>query len=437
MQKQKKVLLISLDALSSTEISIISNLPNFKKIMENGAYCPEEYSVFPSLTFPAHASIATGCYPKHHGIVNNYKLEPGTKFSTWFHYADSLKRKALWDYLEENNKKVLSLSWPVSAGANISYSLPEMTPAKPKIWNFTNFMRQVNLWFKYGNKKLATQAMLSTSGFTKSWFFGTQPDLDEAMIALLNKTLDQYNWDLALFHVYGMDDAKHIYGVNSSEAHSFLKLYDAFLGDLIAYVDSHTNSDQSITLMVTGDHSQKQVDKAVYLNHILKDMGLCSYDREGNLLSWKAYFHSGDGMAYLYIKDKANEQNIIERVSERLYDHPGVAKLINHHEMDMLGCGLEASLALDGAMGYGFIDNYYIGNDMDDNFVAPHNEKGLHGYLPTLPDYQTMFFAYGVDIKPTVIENMSIIDIAPTICHMLGIEQDTMDGKAIEEIFLN
>src|ERR1051325_9347186 len=36
---------------------------------------------YPSLTFPNHYTVATGMYPSHHGLVNNYFYDPGRKES--------------------------------------------------------------------------------------------------------------------------------------------------------------------------------------------------------------------------------------------------------------------------------------------------------------------------------------------------------------------
>ena len=77
--KRKKILLVSLDALGDTDLEYVRTLPNFSKIMRAGAWCGRVNSVYPSLTFPSHASIATGCVPDSHGIVNNYMFLPFEK----------------------------------------------------------------------------------------------------------------------------------------------------------------------------------------------------------------------------------------------------------------------------------------------------------------------------------------------------------------------
>jgi len=48
-----------------------------------------------------------------------------------------------------------------------------------------------------------------------------------------------------------------------------------------------------------------------------------------------------------------------------------------------------------------------------------------------------IFMAYGPDIKQAgKIENVSILDLAPTILHLMGLEiSSDMDGRVLKEIF--
>ena len=136
----KKVILVSLDALAGSEYELIRQLPGFSKLLARGACCTQEESVYPTLTYPCHASMVTGCTPGVHGIVNNHAFHPGARIPHWNFYATRLKKPALWDYANRAGKKTLSMSWPVSAGGAIRWSMPEMTPAKPKIWNADSFL---------------------------------------------------------------------------------------------------------------------------------------------------------------------------------------------------------------------------------------------------------------------------------------------------------
>lgn len=58
--KSKRLIVISLDALGSTDFEMFSQLPNFKKFIDHAAFCRQVRSVYPSLTYPAHTTIVTG-----------------------------------------------------------------------------------------------------------------------------------------------------------------------------------------------------------------------------------------------------------------------------------------------------------------------------------------------------------------------------------------
>lgn len=47
--KSKRLIVISLDALGSTDFEMFSQLPNFKKFIDHAAFCRQVRSVYPSL----------------------------------------------------------------------------------------------------------------------------------------------------------------------------------------------------------------------------------------------------------------------------------------------------------------------------------------------------------------------------------------------------
>lgn len=434
---KKRVILISLDALSSTEFSIVKQLPNFSKLINEGSYCRQEFSVYPSLTFPCHASIATGCNPGSHGIISNYLFEPGSEIHHWNFYTSNLKRKAIWDYAVENNKTVLNMSWPVSAGGNIRWSMPEMTPAKPKLWTIGNFFRQLEVFRRFGTPGFAFRSLWEEKQLIKNWFTGKQPNLDKHMISQFQRAIRKYPFDIALFHIYGMDNAKHTHGINSKAVHSYLNLYDTFIGNLIEFVDEQKKHGESVCLMVTGDHSQLPVKKSVFLNVLLNDMNLCHY-KNGKLVSWDALFAPCDGSAYLYVKNKNRLNEITDMVRSRLENHPAIAKIFSPKEAATLGADPDCALMVESADGYGTETNWCAAASLDQNFVTDSHCKGLHGYLPSHPDYQTLFFCYGPEVSNGYeIPNMAITDITPSICHYFDMKTDPTDGKPITKMFKN
>lgn len=432
--KRKKVILISLDALGDTDLEYVKMLPHFSGIMEEGAWCSRVNSVYPSLTFPSHASIATGCVPDSHGVVNNYMLLPFEKLPKWNSFASALKRKAIWDYANENNKRVLSMSWPVSAGARMTYSMPEMSPAKPKVWNMSTFFAQLDILRKYGTPKFAIETLLSKRNLPKSWFFGKQPQLDQAMIKCFEDAIRKKDFDIAMLHIYGMDDAKHTVGAQGPEIKRYLRAYDKFVGRLMDYCNSREG--ENVTLMVTGDHGQKDVKWAIYGNLILEDMGYLTF-KEGQLSEYGIYMDSCDGMAYLYVREGADiTQEDIDKAAERFKEIPGVLKVMKPEEFRPLGCDSRAALVLEAADGYSF-ESGYEAKALEEPFrTVESHYKGLHGYLPDTDGYRTMFFCYGQDVAPVRIEQMGIIDILPTLLSWMDIKGDeNMDGKEVSQVW--
>ena len=71
------------------------NTPNFDRVAADGVTADALIPVYPSLTFPAHYSIATGLYPEHHGLIGNKFYDPA--------------RAALYDY--RDNATVQDGTW--------------------------------------------------------------------------------------------------------------------------------------------------------------------------------------------------------------------------------------------------------------------------------------------------------------------------------------
>ena len=82
--KNKYVIVISFDAVSEEDLEFLSKQPNFSKLIKNGALIKNVESVYPSLTYPAHATIVTGKYPKNHGVINNTVLDFKNDISSSF-----------------------------------------------------------------------------------------------------------------------------------------------------------------------------------------------------------------------------------------------------------------------------------------------------------------------------------------------------------------
>ena len=80
---KKRLLVISADAMVDEDLEYLSALPNFKKYLSGGVKVKRVRSIYPTLTYPAHVSILTGCFPNKTGIVNNIVYSTDPAFNDW------------------------------------------------------------------------------------------------------------------------------------------------------------------------------------------------------------------------------------------------------------------------------------------------------------------------------------------------------------------
>lgn len=65
-----RTLVVSIDALITADIPVLKQLPNLGRVMEHASWITDIECIYPTLTYPCHATIATGCWPDRTGINN-------------------------------------------------------------------------------------------------------------------------------------------------------------------------------------------------------------------------------------------------------------------------------------------------------------------------------------------------------------------------------
>ena len=430
----KKVILISLDALSCNELAFLKKQPGFSRMIEKGSYCPNVYSVYPSVTFSCHASMDTGCLPAKHGIVSNHLIKPTAPKPPNNWYAKNIKRKTISDYAAEQNRKCLSVAWPMNAG-NITAALcwPDVAP-DDRTWDEDGLKRLRDIFSEYGKgEDFLERFFFSTPGLPEAWMRSDYPALDDLMLNTTYNMLTAYEWDIIMLHVFGMDSLKHDLGADHPDKYEVLKLYDQHISRFLDYVDNPPQN-EDIALFVTGDHAALDIQKDVHINMLLEKMGLCRYEN-GRIVEWDAYFDTCDGMAQMYVRSGCDAEAIARQVSQSLEKHPAIVHCFFPKDIEELGCDRNAALAVEARQGYSISSVW--NEKADQEYITESLEKATHGYLPSLPNYQTLFFAYGPSVAPGyVIDSMCIMDIFPTICTHLGIKTEPVDGKIVDGLFV-
>ena len=421
------LIIISLDALRADDIEIMKKLPNFSMLIQNGAYAKKVKTIYPSLTYPAHTTIVTGNYPKNHGIVNNKLMIPENKMAPWFWYRKYIKTKTIYDLAKEAGLTTASIFWPVSAKSSIKYNMPEIFSYNKYIsqemssLSSGSLLYQLKLFKKYKHMKKGIN----------------EPELDDFAIQCTLDTLKYYRPNLLLLHLLDLDTQRHNYGTHSSEALEALKRHDKRIGKILNLLKS-INLYNNYNIVVLGDHGFQDFDKIININGIFKNENLLSVDINNNIISWKAFTKSCDGSAYIYLKDTSDKilENRIKSILEKLISNPenGIKYIYNNLELISLGGDPNATFMLEANEGFVFSEK------IDDNLITSlkstkGNSVGTHGYSPENSNLDTLFIGYGPSFKSNIsIDNMKLIDVAPTLAKSLEIEFPNCDGSIIYEL---
>lgn len=426
----KHLIIISFDGLSTLDFDYISSLPNIKSFLKDSSYCRNVYSIYPSLTYPAHASIVTGKYPNNHRIINNTLLQPNRISPDWYWQRSYIKAETFYDIAIKKGMKVAALLWPVTAKSNIQYNMPEI---------FANRSWQNQIIVSLLNGSPLYQILMNHKyGSIRKGI--SQPELDNFTHKCLIDTLINKKPDITMVHYTDLDTKRHYHGFYSEEAKNALNRHDKRLGEIIKALKENNMYEES-TIIVLGDHSSLDENKIIDLNVILKEEGLIRVNSKDEISEWKAILKNCDGSAYIYIKDKDIDitkkvNKILDKFNSR---YNCIEQILTSEEASYLGADNECSFMLEAKKGYYFLDNP-MGEPIkdvkkEDVGKVPHVTLSTHGYSPYKKDYTTVFIAKGNGIKPgMVIDKMSLVDHAGTYSKLLGFEMEGIEGRVLDEI---
>lgn len=429
--KNKYVIVISFDAVSEEDLEFLSKQPNFSKLIKNGALIKNVESVYPSLTYPAHATIVTGKYPKNHGVINNTVLDFKNDNPDWYWYRKYIKGDTIFDLAEKSGMKTCSILWPVTARSKITYNMPEIFCTK----RYDNQILKSAL----AGSKIYQVNMNKRFGYLRQGM--DEPYLDNFATEVAKKTIRELKPNLILLHLIDSDSQKHKYGIENKEVIESLKRHDERLGEIIESLKLAGIYEDS-TIIALGDHSQINVNNVIKLNSILMKNDLINVN--GNKIkSYKAIAKSCDGSSYIYLKNK-NDVETRKKVRDILNELKNkysnvIEEVYNNEEIKNLGADINASFMIEAKRGYYFIDDF-LGEAIeviDESSKIKHKLRASHGYLPSRDNYKTFFIAYGKTIKKgVVLEKGKLINHGPTIAKILEIDLRDCDG-IVEERILN
>lgn len=395
-------------------------IPTLREMARGGAVSDGVQSVFPTLTYPAHTSIATGANPGTHGIVSNETFDPENRNQRgWRWYAEDIRVPTLWDAARERGLRTALVGWPVTVGARVEALLPEYWRAGTP--------EDVKLVRALSTPGLFDEVAARFPKFLENY---APPGVkDSALTDVAVHLLEARKPHLLLLHIFEVDHWLHEKGPWSPEAKAAIENADAQIARVIAAAKKAGIWRQT-ALVVVSDHGFAAFRERLRLGVYLAQRGLVTLDERGRVTDWKAAVLPMHGLAYVYLKDPGDEQT--RRVVSDLFgamagkEGSGIRHVYYPEEIRQLGGDPGAALAVGAVEGYDFAAGY------SGDVFFPVGSAAGHGYDPRYPSMNASLLMYGPAIASGRIEKARLIDVAPTIARWLGLRLDKAEGKPLQ-----
>ena len=384
LSSREYVLLVSFDGFRYDYADMVDT-PNFDSIKNQGVKAESLMPIFPTLTFPNHYSIATGCYSDKHRIISNtfYSKTLGKKYSMYD--RDSVidssfyGAEPIWVTAEKNGLKSASYFWVGS----------EAIGKPPSIYK----------------------------NYDSSVPFTSRVD---SVISRFNLS-ENKRPDLVLLYFNEPDHTGHMFGPESVEVADMITQADQLLGYIMEQLNTLDIKDK-INLIILSDHGMSQVtqDKLIFLDDFIpKDM---------------VHFEGGGAIGMIDQKEKKfsiKKPFKKTRYSLReIYRHIEFVEFIDVYKTKNIP--KEFHFLNEDSPDFLLVaNNGWFITDRNNSSRIGNTLNGMHGYDPKYRETHGIFYALGPSFRRGYTSNsFENIHVYPIICNILNIpEHNDIDGE--------
>ena len=348
--------------------------PAFDRLSGEGARADGLISVFPSLTFPGHYSIATGLYPEHHGIVGNRFYDPHRDDDFDYRDDDDAANGTWWDgepiwvTAETQGMVAAALFFPGTEAA--------IGDVRPTFWR------------RYDSGLANTERVRQVL----EWLASPPPARPH----------------LITLYFSMVDGAGHRHGPDGPELAEAVASADRRLEQLLDGLDRLPHGEE-IYVLVVSDHGMaaNDRDRQIELPRLI-DLGGVRTVTNGPVVTLHV---DGDERRARHLRDDIN-RGTGEAEAFLRDDVPDHLHYRAHHRI-----GDVVILPREGASVRFRID--------------PDPPQGMHGWDPTLESMHGIFLARGPRLPTDErIETFESVHVYPLMAHLLGLDPpDSLDGQ--------
>lgn len=420
----KHVIVISVDAMISSDIAVFEKKKNMGALLERSARVDEMHCIYPTYTYPCHTSIMTGCYPNKHGIYHNELFDLSSESAKWFWYAKDIKRPTMIDVARKAGLTTGSVVFPVQGGADGDYVIAEIWAPKQDD-DPTSIFKSVN------SEKC--EHIFERNKHLLNWM--KTPEFDYFSSKCACDIIKEYKPNLLFVHLSYLDHQRHRMGVETEKNLHAIDFIDERIGEIMDAVKS-AGIEDSTDFVLLGDHGQINVEKVFHINSLLVKKGYIDLDENGKVKDWRMYVHSASFSAHVYTKGISYEEAKAVLMDLREEYPEYIERVMNRFEANEV-------YHLDGPFDFVLeaqthaIFGQNLSGDLLDN-PKPGDYKfslSTHGYAPEKGP-NPPFIISGPDANVNArVREARLVDEASTIMSLLGLEMpEGVDGCVIEEL---
>ena len=433
-----KLIVLSMDAMVTEDLEYLNNKPNFRKLFAHAARVGKVRTIYPSLTYPAHTSIITGCRPGKHGIFDNNRVGIKEQHDEdWNIDAATIRTDDIFKAAKRAGKSTAGVYWPVTVRhPQIDWLIGEF---------FSKWSPGIEPEEMFRRLDTAPEMMdiirKNMDRYPEPEKAG--PELckkntaDEFLMGCACDVIRTYQPDLLMIHNCYPDSTRHRYGVFSEKMTECLDFTDLWLGDLIDVMEETGIYDKT-NFVLLSDHGQMDYSRRIRLNTKFVRDGMITLAKDGSVADWKMFMKSAGMSAYIYLKDQAFYDKAYAYLQDLLFEGVwGFEKIRTKAETEEqygLTGDFDFMLETDGYTSFADPWHEPICNPID--FTNYRLGKATHGYEPEKGP-QPVFVAAGPDFREDgYIPEARIYDEGPTFAKLLGTELRDAEGRPLTELLI-
>ena len=341
-------------------------LPALERMAGDGVRAGGLIPVFPSNTFPAHVSLATGTYPDRHGIVDNHFFDAERGRYRMESDADWIEAEPLWIAAERQGVPAATYFWVGSESD----------------------------WRGQGTR------------FRMAPFDGRRPEAEKVKQILEWLALPAAERPrLIMSYWAGTDHEAHDHGPDSHAVTRRLEAQDRELERLLTGIDDRDAWGYT-TLIVVSDHGMTHIGTYLGIREVLEEAGIGAQV-------------TGGAVANVYL----DEPGTLDRARSALegLKHATVYRREDVPEdLRLAHPTRSGDLVVVAEPPYSFSRPDGIAGPLRSWLHALGMSFGGHGYHPRHPDMAGVFFALGRGVPgDLVLPEVHQVDVAATVARLL------------------